>query len=640
MSEFNKERKTYYNWRSLLDDDNNEEKVNYFKDIKRYKYRSSLGWGDELSSYYSRNIFSNYTFGKLNSEEVKVAEILITKAYHSVYDLITILNLPYKINLQLLCNYDENRIKGDKDSDDDDSSNKKKRIFVPTRVLDSEELSEVEKINIICGLGLHEASHLLFTELKVISSFVELINTTEVKSVNKKILIDIVNLLEDSRVEDKLLTERPGFLNFIEECKSWNFKNFNKKFDNGDFKFLKTFYSYIRFPEFIDKEIYKDNLEFFQKIDKIFSSETPKNTKDSCVLSKKIFELLINEKGSLLPSSYDDSDVDSSKASQKSPAVDLLYMNLLYGLDGDSGEDPNGSLISKNLASSEILKKLVYGRAVRGSKDKAFFEKMKEKGNSKHLYNESVNRIKKYIPSVRNLIKNIDKNYKFNIYGCRNGLLDTNKLAEAYQGVPQVYVRQGKVSTNKLSVCILVDESGSMCGNDKYIKARDATILLNEALGSLPGIDLYIYGHSADEIGPDFDEVYIRIYKEKNLINKYSISSITHRDQNRDGDAILEVAKRVRKLTNEKCLMFVISDGEPCAGNYYGKKAMEDTRNKVLEAEKLGFDIVQISIDTVSKVGEMFDKYIDIKEYISELPKKLSNIVNKIIVKNKETTII
>ena len=169
--------------------------------------------------------------------------------------------------------------------------------------------------------------------------------------------------------------------------------------------------------------------------------------------------------------------------------------------------------------------------------------------------------------------------------------------------------------------------------------ARDAVILLNEALGSLPGIDLYIYGHSADEVLTG--SVDIKVYREGKKYNpKYALSEVQARSQNRDGDAILEVAKRVRKYTQDNVLMFVISDGEPCAGGYWGRSARKDTKEKVKKAEKLGFNIIQITIDNVNKAEDMFDKYIDIKDSLSELPKKLSGIIKKSIVDDKNTVII
>ena len=58
-------------------------------------------------------------------------------------------------------------------------------------------------------------------------------------------------------------------------------------------------------------------------------------------------------------------------------------------------------------------------------------------------------------------------------------------------------MREGHVKSDRISVCILIDESGSMYGDGERA-ARDTAVLLNEAIGTLQNVDLYIYGHSTD----------------------------------------------------------------------------------------------------------------------------------------------
>lgn len=593
---------------------------------KKRKYVSSLGWSSGLNKYtdyYSRSSFRYY----VDSESLKSAEVTLTKAFRAVRDMIVILNFPYCVNIQFLTNENENEL-----------GNKvfkpgTRRVFINTKVMDDDSKSEVDKINIMCGIGVHESAHLLFTEYSIIKSFLDKIKIDPLlhelangKAYLLGILADIVNLLEDNRVEDKLLTERPGFLGFIENSRDWYLSNFKKsnisRFEKSD-KFIKNFYSFLRFPESVDMSVMEEHFEFFKKIEEIISSDDLLNTKSVCMLSKKIFKELVKDKEAFL-TGYKDSSSNN-----------FPYQEILYGIDRDGKGDPNSSCISSILSDSEILQKLVYGKAERGSNKDSIFENMVGR---RDVYMNIFNRIRKYIPTVRNIIRNTDKNYDFNIHGCRSGLLDTTKLAEAYQGVPQVYLRKGEIRTNKTTVCVLVDESGSMWSRNKDKLARDAAVLLNEAIGSLPGVDLYIYGHTADENYSG--EVGIKVYRERGYSNKYSLSEIHARDQNRDGDAILEVAKRVRKFTNEKCIMFVISDGEPCAGDYSGLSAVKDTKDKVLLVENMGFDVIQISIDEVVNTKKMFTKYIDIKDSLSELPKKLSSIVKKYILNDKNSVIL
>ena len=171
------------------------------------------------------------------------------------------------------------------------------------------------------------------------------------------------------------------------------------------------------------------------------------------------------------------------------------------------------------------------------------------------------------IPAISKIMKGHCREYKLVHRSMRSGVLDTNKLAEAFQGVPTVYLREGEVKTDKVAVCVLIDESGSMSGSRIYA-ARDTAVLINEAMGQVPNVELFIYGHSGDMKRPYATEMYV--YREKEYAPKFALGSVIARSQNRDGVAILEVAKRVRRQTKNPVLFFILSDGIPCAGSYGG----------------------------------------------------------------------
>ena len=227
-----------------------------------------------------------------------------------------------------------------------------------------------------------------------------------------------------------------------------------------------------------------------------------------------------------------------------------------------------------------------------------------------------------------------------NLYGCRQGLLDTSKIVEAIQGVPQVYYRTCEVKTSKVAVGVLVDESGSMCG-DRISRAREAAILLNETLGSIAGVELFVYGHSADEFRGGNTE--ITVYREPGFNKKYAMASIRDKYENRDGIAILEVAKRIRKFTQTPTLLFVISDGSPSAQNYRGYEAIKDTGAKVKQVEStMGMSVVQITISDFysysSEISTMFSKSIHLEDDLDNLAIELGKVLRNAVIENKTTS--
>lgn len=626
---------TSYNpwWKRKDYDDyyDDEDDGRWGRSIFRKSYKSSVGNSGELSRTINRSpwyVESYYSYSSVGKEEDAQLSKLIEKAYSSVKDMITIMDFPFPIRVNLNEGSDESSSYSDYFSEEK-RDNSERRIAVPSKIFDSTEDNET-KINAFCGFGLHEAAHLRYTYLRVYLNFLSFISGKYTFEEGGIIKI-FINLLEDNRVEDLLLTERPGFQDFIDCAKSYNSKTLEEKLnimrERKLILFFKTLIGILRFPGLIEEEVLEEYSEVYKEVQEKITPY-PENLKDICSVSESIFKIIKEKKLS---------DIDPAELKK------ILFLindtesitSIMYGVDLDSGRKIDKSKVSRLLSSKDSLTmKILEGTVERGDSDKVFFEKPKGDRND---YLRDVRAVQKYVPRLKKILTGTDKNYDFNIQGCRSGILDTTKLAEAYQGVPQVYLRQGHVRTNKSTICVLIDESGSM-GGKKEILARQAAILLNETFGKSLGVDLYIYGHTAD-IG-SVGYINLSVYREGNHYNpKFSLSKSYAKSQNRDGDAILEVAKRVRKFTKEDCIMFVISDGSPCANGYGGISAIKDTAAKVKEAEKLGFGIIQISIDAVYGVEDMFDTYIDIGYNLEEMPKLLNEIVKTKVIKTKHTTV-
>ena len=625
-------------------------------------FRSGLGWG------YNRFMDSIPTF-KFNSslsDEIKLFEVL-QKAINDTKVLVDILNFPKPIELVVSPDEYEEGV----------------NIFLPTTVMDKTSLSDSEKIFIINGLGLHEAAHLKYTDRH---SFGKFLKTVKEKSSTPlfKIASLFINLVEDFRVNSKLLQDRTGLKVFIEKLDEFKYNEVKNSLsetrDELYNDFILSIISLISFPNKIDKS----KLDSFSKVEymqsalesisDLIKTTVPKSTIDSCNLGWKcalILEDFIKEdilkeagaKGKIKGKGEADggegvaggkSGGISSKLGDKLSSMFRKVSKAFKGSFSYSEFDPTGEKKLSELDSTtnssikrgdSRLQELLTGKAMVGSTKNAIFEKLSNSDDATSRYLSIKEKISKYIPIIKKSVKLSDKNYEYVISGCRSGLLDTNKLAEAYQGVPQVYVRKGVVTTNKTAVCVLIDESGSMYGKGKIGVAQEAAILINEALGNLPGVDLYIYGHTAD-IKSD-NETVVRIYKEGNKTpktDKYLLGNISsnYLCQNRDGNAIREVTGRVRNFTKSKCFLFILSDGEPGAYNYGGHEAREDVKEAVTAAEKNNFEVVQVTIDHISKESceEMgFKNSINLDNDLSNFPERLAKIIKTAVLKDKETKI-
>lgn len=616
------------------------------KDVDNFfgkRYKSSLGWStskltDTTSTSHKWGGWSTgySTIGRSLDDDAKVYELL-KKAYQNTKDMITILDFPFNVYIQT--SVEDPIPHNDKTG---------RKIFIPTKVIDDKTRDDDTKIVVICGLGIHEAAHLKYTSIKIMSRYLKNLESAIGKE-EAELAFMLSNFIEDSRVENKLLEERPGYAAFLDRTNDWKFETISSKFSTRGVaeavelkKLLENIVALICFPNKLDIDFMKKYESAFTRFKSIIYP-LPGNTLGSCEQGFKLYKAIREE-----IEHFGLGKAATFNFTMKQLKASLDNAEQYFSTTATTGEDGDAELVGTNLCSrksikekiSKSLKKdgvvsdLLSGKMERGKDKKTLFRKM---SGNKDRYINIKRRISKFVPVVKKAVKGIDKNYDFTIHGCRSGLLDTTKLVEAIQGVPQVYLRQGHVKTTKTTVCVLIDESGSMRG-EKIALARQAAVLLNEALKDA-GVDLYIYGHSADEVYGN--DTYLRIYKEKDHVDQYSLSSIDSHIQNRDGNAIREVAKRVRKFTDSRCLFFVISDGQPAAGDYYGTPAMYDVRKAVGEVENDGFDVIQITIDglSVEEVKTMgFKHIIDLKDSLDELPKLLAKHVKKAIMENKKTT--
>ena len=70
---------------------------------------------------------------------------------------------------------------------------------------------------------------------------------------------------------------------------------------------------------------------------------------------------------------------------------------------------------------------------------------------------------------------------------------------------------------------------------------------------------------------------------------------------NRDGTAILQTAKRIRKFTKEKWLLLDISDGHPAAENYEDEATIKHTRECVKNVERMDSWFFRLRLNPISE---------------------------------------
>lgn len=181
----------------------------------------------------------------------------------------------------------------------------------------------------------------------------------------------------------------------------------------------------------------------------------------------------------------------------------------------------------------------------------------------------------------------------------------------------------------EMAVGLLLDESGSMCSQDRATYARASAIILYDFCQAL-GVPVMVYGHSTGGSG-----VELYSYSEFDAIDredKYRLVDISARGSNRDGAALRFVAERLSHRPEELKLLILVSDGQPADTGYYGTAAEEDLRGIQQEYRRKGILFIAAAIgDDKENMERIYgDSFLDITD-LNQLPVKLTQVVKRFL---------
>lgn len=458
----------------------------------------------------------------------------------------------------------------------------------------------------------------------------------------------VAKILNDERVNKLMSEETPGYLRFIQKYKEHKYKD-RPTYENDSQHLMDVFDRIMRYPDKLTEEELEKFKEPISQIKDHISEAggIPTDFKKCMSLSSRIAKILqkyVQEQ----EKKEDKSDGDGSGDGEGEGSGDG---------SSDSKDDVKEQLKSMNEFAKKSIHAMLDKSDQASSAHSEFMEELKlseETGKSDVVSKVDYIPVSPTSPSkYENILASMDmtkasvlgtllrrksRDYQFSLKSMRSGRLDTNKLAEAVQGVSTIYERFGEVKTNKLCVVVLVDESGSM-GGYKEDAARKAAIFLNESLKGVQDVELFIYGHTADWSGhrgfygidsslcSGSGSTQLLIYKEPGIQTSHQLGHISAKYENRDGTAIIAAAKRARSKTQSNGVFVVISDGSPHASGYSGRKASEHVRRMAVATEQLGFEVIQVTIGGYRST-DMFKNVINIDD-VSTFPQKFIGFLKK-----------
>ena len=533
-------------------------------------------------------------------------------------------------------------------------------VVVATDYFDDPKLSVGDKIDILTGFSIHEAAHINHTDMEDLEKFI-----TSFPAAERKVAKAIHNIIEDERIEYLTGEDRPGLMDFIATVKEYCWKKFEKsKNVNAQItetlpRFINTFLYAVRFPSILTEEMVSENFDELSQIRKVLMP-FPLSNEGAKLATKKIMDIMKNM--------IKDELQDQQNQQEQQQAGNDPSQGAGAGSNQDGQPDPNQSQPKSNSKPKAPTAKEVkdaMGKALQSNQMKDVLNAIKdavpEPGKKKQsdaaclktnrdgarkyvngeaekicasagpgdlrymikarpnqsAYQVSYNHVKQYIPAIRKALTCQTQTREYELRGEPSGKLNTNKLTSLKSGNRNIFTKHGEVSCDKASVCLLIDESGSM-STRRLDAARETAILIKEAVKDVESLDLFIYGFGGSNM---------HVYQEGRKCERYSLGSLSSEGGTPTGEAMQVAFKRMSRNSYPASLMLVITDGDP------------DSREAVKEADeklrKIGVIPIGIGIDGCKAVETIFKEYV-VYSNLSELAPQLGRITKKRLMKMLE----
>jgi hypothetical protein len=502
------------------------------------------------------------------------------------------------------------------------------------------------RVDCLIGVGIHETLHVRETTPGITRLLIKKGYTKEkvsIKGAVKKIKIadfneigkvfqhvfqkTLLNIVEDKRIEETGLSKYSGYVFYLDELRKYAVWCHQNNLENP-----------TTVPDYTDEKAYYHALTMYvlysvliPELVPLFEKTAPNDSKWFDLTSKvKVITKKTAE-------TFEDAMQQSLQLLKLYPEEQLDSQAKKFGSSKESGSGSKPAIIKGTPLDGEGEGKMKISAA-----DAAEIEEMMAEINDDQL-NREVKDIKPQHKRVG------DREYnKLEIITADEGVFDNSVYKEANEiaqsiarnlsfldsrynrTVQQFEMRSGQLDEDELHSIghnkelfwdeedtqgysmdfgILIDESGSMSGR-KIKEAQIAAMAIALAFQNNPYINLYVYGHTANQRTSAPVTMY-RYYDplERNCTNLNTMFSVKARSNNADGYAIAHMGDILAKGKSKTKVLVVASDGYPNAYNYDGDPAISHTADMVRRLEMSGVYVVQIAVENFSS-SKMFSNFI------------------------------
>lgn len=281
---------------------------------------------------------------------------------------------------------------------------------------------------------------------------------------------------------------------------------------------------------------------------------------------------------------------------------------------------------------SKTFQNVKYGNLNIKVKNSTMEYNEKDYNTLKYEYAKVINRVGNNILLLNKYLTKIFRQDKEEKEYKSTGTLSINRFASGRMSTRMFTKTRNPKNKNKMKVCLLIDESGSMSSSNKSLMAKNIAIILAEVFGKL-NIPLAVIGFTTSNSNDVVQHHYL--HWDNTYDNRLKLLNISSYKCNFDAYTIRYATKMMKNKKSEYDIMIIISDGEPSGGPGSRATRFTDTANAVKEAKKEIGNVVGIGLGNIDiEVFKRFygKDFIHVKK-IDDLPIMLINQIKNIVKK-------
>ena len=213
------------------------------------------------------------------------------------------------------------------------------------------------------------------------------------------------------------------------------------------------------------------------------------------------------------------------------------------------------------------------------------------------------------------------------VHNRERGVVDGRRLWKLCAGNSDVFKQRRVDSGNQivtdpdsLAVYLLMDESHSMMDHARYLRAKQAAIIMGEALDIL-GITFAITGYT---VSPGLQRILYKEFHESHTEVKTRLLDMRHRAGTFTAEHIPFAVRRLEKRNERKKILVVVTDADDI-------ESPIRLQNAILDAREANIEVIGVGINTncMNQYYEIFIEITDIRDFARQLLELLKSVLQR-----------